>query len=137
MENKKIAIDCDGVLSNFNSGIIKFINETEGTNFEITDIDHWHWYRKSKKIQVKAMNSGLVNKLGDNWFNIKHKEFCSEHGLASLPIIPGSKEFLNELAKAYEIFVITDRPILDKNPYLTQEDTILWLSYNFGSSFNL
>lgn len=147
MKKLLIMYDIDGVKANLIKPLFKFINTTEGTNFEVSDVDSWNFELKSPKIIEKAEKAGLE----PGWFNRKLRKFVEKHYLSSLPVIPGAQDSARYFAdKGYKLSSITDRinsikkeefsnydELLEQRRLEHQvvEDTLVWYSLIFGSSY--
>jgi uncharacterized HAD superfamily protein len=97
---RKIGIDVDGVLANFNDDYGRILVETSGrnlipANFTIDDIDTWHW---EKKLGYTAKEVDAVWRVIDT-----HPFFWS-----ALRALPGARHLT--ALNAHDVYFITSRP---------------------------
>ena len=91
--NKRILIDCDGVIANLIFPLLKYLNKQLGTKFE-----HQHI------IKYDILESlGLQHMWPEVLKNVMYKKSFTE----KLPVYPGSKEALIKLSEYGKIYIVT------------------------------
>lgn len=86
--NFKVILDADDVLYDCNGEAVRRLNLESGTDYSKTDITRW----------------GTVGSRLDE----RMKYFEEPKWIASLPVLPGAKEFVSVLSKEAEILVVTN-----------------------------
>jgi hypothetical protein len=112
---KKVLIDCDGVVCDFMGHVVDFANKSGKTSRQ--------W--KYEEITGDARKYPLWTESGleEEWLR---EGFCSE-----LPIIPGSQEFVEALRRdGFEILFVTSPPRDGKFWTFERKN---WLEKNFGA----
>jgi uncharacterized HAD superfamily protein len=114
VEGNIVGVDIDGVLCDYGSGMIDFINQELGTNYS----------RKGNIYHIER-ELDLDQKVFDN---LLHK-FREIGGKRTLPVYPDSSSFLYGLkGMGYSVVLLTARPY-DKYPRIFS-DTLHWLKDN-------
>lgn len=111
----KIAVDLDDVLASFIAEFLKWYNPQYGTNWEFSDVVDYHW--------PNFMHITVEQAIKD-----VHAFFLSEE-FANLPLMPGAKEWISQLATEHELYIVTARQNAAK------ETTHNWLDENFPDVF--
>jgi uncharacterized HAD superfamily protein len=97
MENKKIGIDIDEVISEFVKPYLEFHNNKFGTNINYEDI--------SRPLFWEDLGYNIDE------MQILFDDFQENHLLPeNFPLLSGSKEGINLLNKKNKLFIITSRP---------------------------
>ena len=98
MENKlKIGIDIDGVIADYVKKFLEFYNKKTRSNFTSKDwvtYNFWDFIPMTKEEGKVLMD-----------------EFYSLEDFDEIPLIEGSKEAIDRLAKQNQIYIITARPL--------------------------
>ena len=111
----RIAVDLDDVLSSFIAEFLKWYNPQHGTNWQFKDVVDYHW--------PNFMHITVEQAIED-----VHKFFISQ-GYNDLPLMPGAKEWVDQLAAKHELYLVTSRQNVAK------ETTYNWLDRNFPGVF--
>jgi len=111
----KIAVDLDDVLCSFIAEFLKWYNLQHNTNWQFKDVVDYHW--------PNFMHTTLEQAIED-----VHKFHISQ-GFADLPLIPGAKEWVDQLVAKHELYLVTSRQ------NATKEITYTWLDRNFPGVF--
>lgn len=90
-----IYFDHDGVLADFMSPFISYVNRTEGTAYQLSDLKTYHFEDSFGRTR--------------QWWIGKTLEYCSTDGLDCLPPLPGAVEGLLRLTKNFRLGVLTSR----------------------------
>ena len=116
MKQLKIALDSDGVISNFVAGALIVIEEVTGRKYTPEDIGAFNF--------TKALG------LSDEEAAAVMKSIGSRRGFAaSLPPYPGARQGVRRLRELGDVFCVTSP--WDSNPYWrTERDS--WLALHFG-----
>jgi len=96
----KLGVDLDGVIADTDAVFRKYIKEITGVS-STRDMITSYFYEECLHISKED-----VEKV--------YKVMQSDSGWKELPVLAGAKETLNDLAKSYEIFIITARPVESK-----------------------
>ncbi|MCC8066072.1 MAG: hypothetical protein LIO94_03065 [Clostridiales bacterium] len=90
MKKIAIALDCDDVLYDCNGYALQLLNKKKGTSFTPADISSW----------------GLLgNALDERLAYFQQPEFYRKE-----PLLPGAKQFVRNLTRLAEVFIITSTP---------------------------
>lgn len=112
---KKIGIDLDDVLLNFNDPFLNFHNENFGTTYRREDITNFN-VEEIWGIPTETLRDRL-------------SQFYDTHHHESAPPIEGAVEAIKELSKNNKLYIITSSP-------QTAEGKIrIWLKKHFGEAF--
>lgn len=116
MKRLKIALDCDGVLSDFTSGALRVVEEVTGKRFVPADISEWDF---CKALGLTFREAALVK-----------KTIGSRQGFAtSLLPYPQARQGVRRLRELGEVFCVTSP--WDTNPWW-REEREAWLALHFG-----
>lgn len=116
MARETIAVDIDDVLSAFARGFTDFSNKKWGTNLEPDDYNE-HW------AVVWGIDEQEAKKRGD----VIHKN--ASEIISGLSHDPNARRVLVELAKKYNLVIVTSRR------RAIQKDTLEWLNNHFKGIF--
>jgi 5'(3')-deoxyribonucleotidase len=112
----KIALDCDGVLSDFTSGALRVIDEVTGRKYTAADIKEFNF---AKALGLSKQETSAVMKM-----------ISSRRGFAaSLPPYPLARQGVRRLRELGEVYCVTSP--WDTNPWWREERTV-WLALHFG-----
>ena len=116
MKKLLIAIDCDGVLSNFTAGALVIVEEVTGKRFEPADVTVFDF---AKALGLTADEAIAVKKaIG------KRRGFA-----ASLPAYPAARQGVRRLREMGDVFCVTSP--WDSNAWWCSERES-WLALHFG-----
>ena len=112
----RILLDCDGVLCDFATGILKVINHEFGTSYVVNDIDDWDIFKALKL--SRTQQAVIKNK-------IQEKNFC-----ANLARFYPSLDGVDHLLQLGEVFIVT-APL--KGSAFWMPERMNWLMQNFSA----
>jgi len=93
MSKKRILVDCDGILADFNLSCIKLINDKLGTNHKLHSLTDWDIF---KVLNIKEHEHILDDA-------INNEKFC-----LNLSVFPGAVEALQKLEKdCGNVYIVT------------------------------
>lgn len=104
----RIAVDCDGVISDVVSHILPILNRKYGTNYVTSDVNRWDF-------PIAGYSIGLHLK----------SYFSDPSFILSVPEIEGAKAAIDQIWKNHEVIIVTGRPLYCKN------NTLKWLIDRF------
>jgi uncharacterized HAD superfamily protein len=127
----KVLLDIDGVLANFVASFFKYLNENYGCNLNVK--------KEPNEYEMSKWNTGLTDKeLSDASFN-----WIINNGFLQLSAYPGAGKFAQELAKKYDVYLVTarigdwDERFSKEVKDLIKEDTRKWLEVHGIPADNL
>ena len=116
MKKLKIALDCDGVLSDFSLGALRVVEEVTGKCFVPADITAWDF---TKALRLSSDEGSAVK-----------KAIGSKRGFAaSLSVYPLARQGVRRLRELGEVFCVTSP--WDSNVWWRSERES-WLALHFG-----
>lgn len=116
MRRLQLALDVDGILSDFTSGALKLVEEITGRSYQSSDVKEFDF---TKALNLSADESRAVNDaIGSR------QGFC-----ASLLPYPLAQEGVRRLRELGDVFCVTSP--WDSNPWWRQEREN-WLALHFG-----
>lgn len=116
MSKPIIAIDCDGVLSDWHALAMPIMNKLLNSNFTTKDITNWDIYHLIDDQSIKDSFHDLLNNSG-----------MIEH----LPVYEGAQEAIEEIRKEAEVFIVTS-PMNEYHDWIIHRNK--WLKKNFDIS---
>lgn len=87
-----VLLDCDGVMADFSTKCIEFINQRTGRNYTIDDVTEWDIFQSLGQEDLEPALDAAIN----------IDEFCLE-----IPVLQGTKEALKELRKLSTVVCVT------------------------------
>lgn len=116
MRRLKLALDCDGLLSNFTAGALKLVEEVTGRRYEEATVTEFDFV---KVLGLSADEARAVKKIIST-----RRGFC-----ASLPPYPEARQGVRRLRELGDVFCVTTP--WDSNPWWRPERES-WLALHFG-----
>ncbi|MEK6871795.1 MAG: hypothetical protein AABX16_02735 [Nanoarchaeota archaeon] len=110
-ERKKIGIDRNECKNEFIFGFLHFYNLTYRIHFQLSDVTNYNLWEI-----LGCSKQELIQKI--------HAFYESPY-FFHLPVAPGSQEAIRQLAKHYDLYIITSRP------KILQEKTKRWTHQHF------
>ena len=86
-----VALDCDDTLYSCNPYAIELLNKEKGTSYTVNDIKGWSC----------RIGNGVDERV---------KYFSQPNFYKTMPVLTGAKEFVKELSKKAEVFILTAVP---------------------------
>lgn len=111
-----IAINCDGVLSNWHALALPILNKLTGKNISTKDIKNWDIYHLIDDQKIKDLYNDELNNSG-----------MIEH----LPVYDGAQKAIEEIRKIAELYIVTS-PMNNYHDWIIHRNT--WLKKNFDIS---
>ncbi|MBU1092695.1 hypothetical protein KJ836_03440, partial [Patescibacteria group bacterium] len=111
----KIAVDLDDVLASFIAEFLKWYNPQHNTNWQFDDVVDYHWPNFMHITTEQAIKDA-------------HDFFLTPE-FADLPLMPGAKEFVNQLSSDHELYLVTARQ------HIVEDITRAWANKNFSNNF--
>lgn len=108
-----VAIDCDGVLSDWHALAMPIMNNLLNSNFTTKDITNWDIYHLIDDQSIKDSFHDLLNNSG-----------MIEH----LPVYEGSQKAIDEIRKLAEVYIVTS-PMNEYHDWIIHRNK--WLKKNF------
>lgn len=116
MRRLKLALDCDGLLSNFTVGALKIIEEVTGRRYEEAAVGEFDF--------TKALGLSV-----DEAVAVKKAIGARQGFAASLPPYPEARQGVRRLRELGDVFCVTSP--WDSNPWWRAERES-WLALHFG-----
>lgn len=119
---KKVLLDIDGVLADFYKGLAEYLNKNIHAELPLDkEPSAYSFYKWNDKIPASLMDKEVP-------------KWVISGGYRSMPIFPGAVQFVEELRKNNEVFIVTARlgdfatklsePVLD----IIKKDTLNWFN---------
>ena len=116
MKRLQLAIDCDGILSNFTAGALRVVEEVTGRHYEEDAVGEFDF--------VKAIGLSV-----DEAREVKQIISSRRGFAASLAPYPGARQGVRRLRELGDVFCVTSP--WDSNPWWRAERES-WLALHFG-----
>lgn len=116
MRKPVIAIDCDGVLSDWHALAFPIMNKLLNANHSTKDVKNWDIYHLIDDETIKETFKDLLNNSG-----------MIEH----LPVYDGAQKAIEEIKKIAEIYIVTS-PMGKYHDWIIHREK--WLKKNFDIS---
>lgn len=111
-----IAIDCDGVLSDWHALAFPIMNKLLNSNYSTKDVKSWDIYNLISDNAIKDTFNYLLNNSGI---------------IERLPVYEGAQKAIEEIKKVAEVYIVTS-PMNDYHDWIIHRNK--WLKENFNIS---